>query len=205
MADPKDKAIVKWYEGLKTLNNGSGWVWHPEQPNEIFQEIQFRKRTTLHATREYFQGVGKTPLTLQDISDYLDKYKKIFTPAPTTRPPPVRNFEAPSVSYDGITYPIAPAPGEAPLTPVSSGTEKVAIKQDYSTYELRRDHVNYVIPDSELTTCFATEHLAKQSGNKIDYQCKSPNQSRVVDIVREHRLAVCIILVLLLSAWYLHI
>jgi hypothetical protein len=195
MADPKDEAIGKWYDGLRELKNGEGWVWHPEQPNEIFQEIQFRKRTTLHATREYFQRIGKTPLKPQDVGDYLDKYKGIFAPTPTTRPPPIaRNFEAPNVSHDGITHPITAEPGEV------GGTEKVASKQDYPTQE----H-----PDEEVRRCVVgplkTEHLvAKQSGKRID-QFKGLNRVGIVDVVREHRLAVCIILGLLLSAWYLHI
>ncbi len=196
MANPKDKAIGKWYDGLKELKNGEGWVWHPEQPNEIFQEIKFRKRTTLHATREYFQGVGKTPLKPQGVGYYLDKYKKIFTPTPTTRPPPlVKNFEAPRVSPDGITRPITAEPGE------EWGTEKVASKQDDSTYK----HPEHPAVRRCVVGPLKTEHLvAKQSGNRIDDQFKGLNRIRIVDAVREHRLVVCIILGLLLSAWYLH-
>lgn len=77
MADPKDPKIAKWYDGLRDLQNGEAWVWHPE--SNLFKKIKFRKRETLHATREYFRS-NMNAVEMMDVGAFVDKFKKVFKP-----------------------------------------------------------------------------------------------------------------------------
>lgn len=150
MADPKAKAIIKWYDGLKELKNGEGWVWHPEPPNEIFTEIKFRRRHTLHATREYFEVVGRTPIKLTNIDDYIGKFQKVFTPPtpPVKAPPPPRNFPTPNPI--GTTAP--PAPFVEATFPKASVVE---VPQDKVGFAVARDRLGFNLPsDLQPATCF---------------------------------------------------
>ena len=76
--DPKEYA--KWYDSLKDLCNGQGWIWHPE--TDLFEKIQFRKRETLHATREYFdqEDWQQKNVSLMDVGEFVSKFKKVFEP-----------------------------------------------------------------------------------------------------------------------------
>ena len=79
VARPKDPKILKWYDGLRGLKDGQAWVWHPTEP-EIWKKIQFRKRRTLHATREYFRRPHAKQVTMRDVGQFVDKFKKVFEP-----------------------------------------------------------------------------------------------------------------------------
>jgi hypothetical protein len=83
MAHPEDSHIKKWYDSLKNLKNGEAWLWHPEDP-EIFERIQFRKRHTLHATREYFRQskYEQKDIRMMDVGEFIAKFKSIFEPSP---------------------------------------------------------------------------------------------------------------------------
>ena len=83
VAHPDDPRIKKWYDSLAGLKNGEAWVWHPESP-EIFERIQFRKRTTLHATREYFlqSKFEQKDIQMTDVEAFIQKFKKVFEPQP---------------------------------------------------------------------------------------------------------------------------
>ena len=82
MAQPDDRRISKWYDSLAGLENGEAWVWHPEAP-VIFERIQFRKRETLHATREYFRQAEfeQKDVRLMDVDSFVQRFKKVFEPA----------------------------------------------------------------------------------------------------------------------------
>jgi len=81
MARPDDPRIKKWYDSLRDLKDGEAWVWHPQKP-VIFQRLQFRKRETLHATREYFNQPQTKKLKMMDVTDFIEKFKNIFEPKP---------------------------------------------------------------------------------------------------------------------------
>jgi hypothetical protein len=99
MGDPKDPKIIKWYDELRDLKNGEGYVWHPEQP-VIFRKVMFRERETLHSTREYFQQLKTTEIKPLDRSEFIAKFNAMFLPKPKlapTPPAPVVQPEAPKI------------------------------------------------------------------------------------------------------------
>jgi hypothetical protein len=96
MGDPQDPKIIKWYDTLRELKNGEGYVWHPEDP-VIFRKLMFRERETLHATREYFRQVKTTEIKPLDRSEFIDRYKKIVAPKPNPKPP--QQINAPEPEY----------------------------------------------------------------------------------------------------------
>jgi len=93
---PDDPKILKWYDSLRELENGEAYVWHPENP-EIFKRIKFRKRETLHATREYFRKVQTAEIEKVDVTEFIEKFRKIFEPKPKPQeikqPLPVTHVE----------------------------------------------------------------------------------------------------------------
>ena len=86
MADPKDPKIAKWYDGLRDLKNGEAWIWHPE--SKLFQKIKFRKRETLHATREYFRRTMTQQVKMMDVTEFVEKFRSVFEPKPKPQPMP---------------------------------------------------------------------------------------------------------------------
>jgi hypothetical protein len=85
MAQPDDPRIKKWYDSLRELENGEAWIWHPQEP-VIFKRIQFRKRETLHATREFFRRPEAQAVKMMDVGEFVEKYRKAFEPKPQVRP-----------------------------------------------------------------------------------------------------------------------
>jgi len=81
VAKPNDPKIRKWYDGLRELADGECWIWHPTEPY-IFKKIQFRKRRTLHATREFFRRPQAKKLEMMDVSEFVEKFKNVFEPKP---------------------------------------------------------------------------------------------------------------------------
>jgi hypothetical protein len=67
------------------LRNGEAWIWHPDKP-VIFKKVMFRKRETLHATREFFRTTTAKTVKMMDVSDYIQKFRTAFEPKP--KPPP---------------------------------------------------------------------------------------------------------------------
>ena len=81
---PDDPKIRQWYDSLRELENGEAYIWHPEKP-PIFKRIIFRKRQTLHATREYFRHVHADKVEKLDVSEFIEKFRNVFEPKP--KPP----------------------------------------------------------------------------------------------------------------------
>jgi len=77
--DEDRKKLNKWYDSLKSLENGEAWVWHPEDP-KIFKKVQFRKRETFHATRKFLLNSKADKIKLMDVGEFLDKFRKKFEP-----------------------------------------------------------------------------------------------------------------------------
>ncbi len=74
----KDKSeLNKWYDSLKTLENGEAYVWHPEKP-AIFCKVKYRQRETFHATREFIKSPEASQIKLMDVGDFIKKFEKIF-------------------------------------------------------------------------------------------------------------------------------
>ncbi|MHB1909726.1 MAG: ATP-binding protein [Nitrososphaerales archaeon] len=82
------KKLAKWYDSLKDLQNGEAWVWHP--PDQM-KRIQFRKRETLHPTREYFrqQQWEQKNVKLMDVDEFVSKFKKVFETKKAEIPKPI--------------------------------------------------------------------------------------------------------------------
>jgi hypothetical protein len=129
VARPRDPKIQKWFDGLRDLKDGEAWIWHPTEP-VIFKKIKFRERHTLHATREFFRTPEAKRAEKVDVSEFIEKFKKVFeppTPPPPkpsimqrvvetlTPPPSVRNFE---VSGNPVAPPI-PQPDSISQDPIS--------------------------------------------------------------------------------------
>jgi hypothetical protein len=83
--DEDKKELNQWYDGLKSLENGEAWVWHPEKPL-IFMKVKFRQRETFHATREFIRSPRASKIVLMDVDEFIRKFKNVFEPkssAPT--------------------------------------------------------------------------------------------------------------------------
>jgi hypothetical protein len=75
--DDDKNELNKWYDGLKSLENGEAWVWHPEKP-AIFQKIKFRQRETFHATREFIRSPRASKIVLMGVDEFVERFKKVF-------------------------------------------------------------------------------------------------------------------------------
>jgi hypothetical protein len=86
MSGDDKKSLATWYDSLRTLENGEAWIWHPE--TDLFKRIKFRKRETLHATREYFrQDEGEQrKVKMTDVSDFISKFRRAFEPEQQREP-----------------------------------------------------------------------------------------------------------------------
>lgn len=95
VARPDDPRIKKWYDSLRDLKNGEGWLWHPE--TDLFERIQFRKRETLHATREYFRQAEfeQKDIRMMDVDSFVQKFRAVFEPKPKIQPEPVHMKQEP--------------------------------------------------------------------------------------------------------------
>lgn len=89
--DKLRKQVNKWFDSLKKLKNGEAWVWHPEEP-EIFERVMFRRRETLHATREFLRSPQARQVKMMSVEEYKEKFKAVFEPKPKVvpKPEPVR-------------------------------------------------------------------------------------------------------------------
>lgn len=82
--DEDKKELNKWYDGLKELDNGEAWVWHPEKP-AIFEKVKFRQRETFHATREFIRSPQAGKIVLMDVDEFIQRFKKVFEPKPVVQ------------------------------------------------------------------------------------------------------------------------
>jgi hypothetical protein len=116
VAHPDDPRIKKWYDSLKALKNGEAWIWHPE--SDLFERIQFRKRETLHATREYFRQAEfeQKDIRMMDVDSFVRKFKAVFEP----KPAPVKQVEKPVV-------PIIEQRGVVSSPPIQQSTESPSL------------------------------------------------------------------------------
>lgn len=106
MASADEKKMAKWYDSLRELENGEAWVWHPE--TDLFKRIKFRKRETLHATREYFRQERweQRNVKMADVESYIGKFKSVFEPKPKAEEKPLDTMPLSSskgASRDGQT------------------------------------------------------------------------------------------------------
>lgn len=83
--DEDKKELNKWYDGLKSLENGEAWVWHPEKPS-IFEKVKFRTRETFHATREFIRSPRANKIVLMDVDEFIRRFSSVFEPKPEKRP-----------------------------------------------------------------------------------------------------------------------
>jgi hypothetical protein len=79
--DEDKTKVKKWYDTLKELENGQAYVWHPEKP-AIFAKIQFRKRETFHATREFVRSPQASKIVLMDVDEFIQRFKSVFEVKP---------------------------------------------------------------------------------------------------------------------------
>lgn len=128
VANPEDKRTLKFVDSLKDLKNGEAWVWHPEEP-AIFERVQFRERTTLHATREYFtrSQFEQKDISMQDVGEFVAKFRKVFEPDVEKRAPiaePSISVQAPRVvETRSITHDI-----QSPERPVIETASQEPVK-----------------------------------------------------------------------------
>jgi len=85
MTDEDRRRLGEWYDSLKELRNGEAWVWHPDKP-VIFKKVMFRRRETLHATREFFRTTTAKTVKMMDVTDYIEKFRIVFEPKPKQQP-----------------------------------------------------------------------------------------------------------------------
>lgn len=122
--DSDKRQLKEWYDSLKSLGNGEAWVWHPEHP-EIFKKVQFRKRETFHATREFLLKPESRSVKLMDIGEFISKFKDKFEP----KPKEVKMEEkVPVQIVERETAPIAPA--EQYLVPARQRDSQGGISAD---------------------------------------------------------------------------
>jgi hypothetical protein len=79
--DEDKTKVKKWYDTLKELENGQAYVWHPEKP-AIFAKVQFRKRETFHATREFVRSPQASKIVLMDVDEFIQRFKSVFEVKP---------------------------------------------------------------------------------------------------------------------------
>jgi len=75
--DEDKEELKKWYDSLKSLENGEAWVWHPEKP-VIFEKVTFRQRETFHATREFIKSPRANRIVLMGVDEFIERFKKVF-------------------------------------------------------------------------------------------------------------------------------
>jgi len=83
--DEERSKLNKWYDSLKSLENGEVWAWHPEKP-VIFKKVQFRKRETFHATRMFLLSPKVNKIRLMDVGEFVQRFKDKFEPKKTNAP-----------------------------------------------------------------------------------------------------------------------
>jgi hypothetical protein len=168
VANPKDPKIAKWYDSLRELENGEAYVWHPEKP-EIFKRVMFRRRETLHATREYFR---KTSTEKQsealDVTEFIDKFRNVFEPKPkpvpeVAKPLPIISMMPESTRTHIPTYAPTHTPTTIPVNPPESiprdHTPKI-IPQDSDTARVQQVLPNVVLEKLRPTAQLPADLLA---------------------------------------------
>jgi hypothetical protein len=110
VAHPNDPRIAKWYDSLKNLVNGEAWVWHPE--SDLFKRVQFRKRETLHASREYYRLSKWEQENIKpvDTSEFIAKFKTAFEPKPKAMHDTSAISPVPKAPQETITPQPQPSP-----------------------------------------------------------------------------------------------
>ena len=156
MTDQRSRELAKWYDSLKELRDGEAWVWHPDKP-VIFQRVMFRKRETLHATREFLRSPAGRQVKMMPVDEYIDKFRTIFEPKPKPVTP-----TTPTVPIRPTTPPLTPQP-----TRIVEGKDdqrlrrefhqetdrtEAILRQDLPTYVLQRNSAIFTMPDPEPST-----------------------------------------------------
>ncbi len=76
--DENEEKLKAWYDSLKSLENGEGYVWHPEPPVIDNVKVRFRERETFHATREFIKDPAAARVKLMDASVFIAKFRAVF-------------------------------------------------------------------------------------------------------------------------------
>jgi hypothetical protein len=155
MTDQRSRELAKWYDSLKELRDGEAWVWHPDKP-VIFKRVMFRKRETLHATREFLRSSIGRQIKMMPVDEYIEKFRSVFEPKPKQAPEPVKMALRPipegksAVLAREIEMKRLPHPPPVPQPePIQTGG---TIHQDLPTYAVQRNHPTFTVPDPEPST-----------------------------------------------------
>lgn len=119
--DQDKRKLGKWYDSLKSLENGEGYVWHPEEP-AIFKKIKFRQRETFHATREFIKSPESTRIQLMGVGEFLEKFRKEFEPKPKEEPKPKSELQK-KVEEDLSIFYARPQPVEPRTLKAAFGSD----------------------------------------------------------------------------------
>jgi len=183
MGDPKDPKIIKWYDELRDLKNGQGYVWHPEQP-VIFRKVMFRQRETLHATREYFRQLKTTEIKPLDRSEFIAKFNTMFLskPKPIAQPPAAPKIVAvpqampeskPSLLTQEAMRDAPPImmPHDPRAALIMRGPESLTVTQTLPTLNVGQTQPTLQTFDEPRSTlgriCVVLKHGSDRAGNKL--------------------------------------
>jgi hypothetical protein len=137
--DESHSKLNKWYDSLKSLENGQAWVWHPEDP-KIYEKVIFRERETFHATRKFLLSPQATNIKLMDVQDFIDKFKTTFevkSVMPKVIPKPaIISVQQPIVAQQ---YPSAPQP--VMETPQEVQSFQLAVRKPDLSLQVRKPNL----------------------------------------------------------------
>jgi hypothetical protein len=121
--DAERRKLGKWYDSLRSLENGEAWIYSPRHKIEL-TKFRFGQRETLHASREYFRQEHwqQKNIRLVDVAEFVQKFKTKLEPPP--KPKPLEPVKLPTTSpaldkpFSGVGY--KPPGPEAVTQPATS-------------------------------------------------------------------------------------
>jgi hypothetical protein len=150
MTDQRSRELAKWYDSLKELRDGEAWVWHPDKP-VIFKRVVFRKRETLHATREFLRTSAGRQVKMMPVDEYIEKFRTVFEPKPKPAPAPPPKAKVIVQGPEQRSF-VTPSIATPPVPQRQQIHDESVIRQDLSTYVLQRNRSTFTIPDPEPST-----------------------------------------------------
>jgi hypothetical protein len=178
MTDQRSRELAKWYDSLKELRDGEAWVWHPDKP-VIFKRVLFRRRETLHATREFLRSVEGRHVKVMPVEEYVEKFKSVFEPKPkvVTQPPkPIvaqKPYQGPERRDSPLTPDAKPRPIPQP-EPISNGPvkEMMQVPETLPSLVTRPAQPNLQASSEEPVTalgkvCVVLKNNTDRAGNRL--------------------------------------